>query len=235
MRIATWNCPKRTIAQSRKRLEAFAPDILVLQEVADSVLDPSSESWAGWMPLQGFAVRVRDGLTVDAEEGRLNISSVSGRPFTVRHDHGELRILSVWAHEENGTYVAGVHRILNECADWLEGGPSIVLGDFNAHPQFDKAHPKATFASISERLRTKFDLVSAYHEHAQRVHGVDETPTYYHQWKEHQPFHLDYCFVPAAWAPSIRKVSIGTFEEFVDFSDHRPILVEFADLELPRY
>jgi endonuclease/exonuclease/phosphatase family metal-dependent hydrolase len=232
MRIATWNCPKRTIAQCRERLADFSPDILVLQEVADTVLNSNVESWCGWMPWQGFAVAVRDGLAVESEEERLGISSVSGRPFTVRLADGELRILSVWAHEENEPYVAGVHRILNECAEWLMEAPSIVLGDFNAHPRFDKKHPKATFASISERLLTDFGLVSAYHEQSQRIHGVDEIPTYYHQCKKHQPFHLDYCFVPAAWTTAIQSVSIGTFEEFDGFSDHRPVLVEFAETPL---
>jgi endonuclease/exonuclease/phosphatase family metal-dependent hydrolase len=228
LRIITWNCPRRTIAQCREQLAALAPDILALQEVSDAVSGSSDEAWAGWMPQQGLAVAVRAGLTVSSEAETAPEASISGRRFVVRSDAAELRILNVWAHSELGSYVSGVHRLLDESAAWLHGGPSIVLGDFNAHPAFDKEHPKFTFASISDRLKTEFGLVSAYHGHREMAHGAEGDSTYFHQWSVEKPFHLDYCFVPELWAAGITSVTVGSFADYAAFSDHRPVIVDLA-------
>lgn len=177
---------------------------------------------------RGYAVAVREGLGVRPEHKQLGISSISGRPFTVTQGDLELRVLCVWSHSEEGSYVNGVHSILSQCATWLNGAPSVVLGDFNAHPNFDIEHPASPFASVSDKLFADFGMVSAYHTVASTPHGTEHSPTFYHQWNEAQPFHIDYCFVPMSWAPSITGVTVGSYAEFEGFSDHRPIVVDIA-------
>jgi hypothetical protein len=51
----------------------------------------------------------------------------------------------------------------------------------------------------------------------------------YFQWKEQKPYHIDYCFIPEEWAPDVQCVEIGSYAEWKDYSDHRPLLVEVAD------
>ncbi len=69
-------------------------------------------------------------------------------------------------------------------------------------------------------------LVSAYHAFYEEAHGQETRPTYYFQWKEAKPFHLDYCFIPKAWVPDLRKVSVEPYERWKAHSDHRMITVE---------
>jgi len=54
------------------------------------------------------------------------------------------------------------------------------------------------------------------------------SPTYYFQWKEQRPFHIDYWFMPRDWAPNVQRVEIGSYEEWKGRSDHRPLLVELG-------
>ena len=48
------------------------------------------------------------------------------------------------------------------------------------------------------------------------------------RYHEAEPFHIDYCFLPRAWKPALREVSIGTFSAFEGRSDHRPLTVNFT-------
>jgi hypothetical protein len=38
------------------------------------------------------------------------------------------------------------------------------------------------------------------------AHGQKKQPTYYFQWKEQRPFHIDYWFMPRDWAPNVQRV-----------------------------
>lgn len=115
---------------------------------------------------------------------------------------------------------------LDTSRDVLQAGPAVVLGDFNSSAVFDRTQrPEYSHAALVRRLRGEFGLVSAYHTHYRVEHGSEAHPTYFHQWKENAPFHLDYCFVPETWAPRIRSVEVGTWAAWEGRSDHRPLLV----------
>jgi endonuclease/exonuclease/phosphatase family metal-dependent hydrolase len=43
-----------------------------------------------------------------------------------------------------------------------------------------------------------------------------------------KPFHIDYCFLPKAWAERISLVEVETFQEWEGHSDHRPLFVEIT-------
>ena len=69
-------------------------------------------------------------------------------------------------------------------------------------------------------------LTSAYHAFFDEAHGKETRPTYYFQWKETKPFHLDYCFIPNAWLPALRNVRVEPYEAWKAHSDHRPLTVD---------
>jgi endonuclease/exonuclease/phosphatase family metal-dependent hydrolase len=43
-----------------------------------------------------------------------------------------------------------------------------------------------------------------------------------------RPYHIDYCFVPKSWTAHIRSVDIGTYEAWIKYSDHCPLVVDLA-------
>ena len=90
---------------------------------------------------------------------------------------------------------------------------------------WDSGSSAANHSRLVEVLRDDFGLVSAYHAHTGRAPG-EEQPTLYWQWKHHQPYHVDYCFVPESWVGHIRSVEVGGWAEWEGRSDHRPVVVE---------
>ena len=46
-------------------------------------------------------------------------------------------------------------------------------------------------------------------------------------FKESQPFHLDYCFLPETWLDRLASVEVGSFADWPQ-SDHRPLTVELT-------
>jgi endonuclease/exonuclease/phosphatase family metal-dependent hydrolase len=69
-------------------------------------------------------------------------------------------------------------------------------------------------------------LVSAYHAFHNVAHGHEAHPTYRHQRNVSKPWHIDFCFVPAAWTPNVRSVEVIDGEEWSKKSDHLPLNVE---------
>ena len=49
--------------------------------------------------------------------------------------------------------------------------------------------------------------------------------SHYWLWKEANPFHIDYCFVPEAWVDLLTVVEVGSFADWLQ-SDHRPLTVD---------
>lgn len=199
---------------------------MVLQECAKpSNGDTPNCLWDGSYDKQGVAVLVRPGLTVTRGPRRSKIAH-SVFPFVV-HGSTPLRIVAVWAKPEPD-YVGAISAGLDAYADFILEGPAIVVGDFNSAPTL-LAHGSAeAHAALCKRLNNDFGLVSAYHAATGGIHE-SEPGTYYFRWDTSRPFHLDYCFLPRAWASRL-LVRLGGPNEYQS-SDHRPIFVEASGLE----
>jgi endonuclease/exonuclease/phosphatase family metal-dependent hydrolase len=102
------------------------------------------------------------------------------------------------------------------------------MGDLNTNLFWDSHHPAGENHTALMDLTEKLGLVSAYHHFFGEAQGAETRPTCYLLWKRERPYHLDYCFVPKSWASRIRRVEVGTFEEWQKHSDHRPLLVELS-------
>ena len=81
---------------------------------------------------------------------------------------------------------------------------------------------------ILVRLCSRLGLVSAYHHFHNLGHGNELHPMLYFQWKQTRRHHIDYCFVPKRWARHITSVAVGSDEDWVGASDHRPLTVDLA-------
>ena len=46
--------------------------------------------------------------------------------------------------------------------------------------------------------------------------------------KREQPYHIDYCFIPDSWVPSILSVEVGAYKLWITASDHCPQVVDIA-------
>lgn len=227
MRLVTWNCCRGTYASKAPRLARLAPDITVLQECARPPLEGPRLRWFGDNPRQGIAV---------AAAGRYRLEPLPARPGVPRFvvplrvtGPRNFTLLAVWAKADRPhPYVEGVLQAVEIYADLLAAGPAVLVGDTNSNAIWDHQHHVERSHSALVRRLAGLGLVSAYHAHHGEEHGRETRPTYYFRWNQATPFHLDYCFIPAAWRRQLARVTVGTFGAWRQYSDHRPLLVEVS-------
>jgi len=73
--------------------------------------------------------------------------------------------------------------------------------------------------AICDFLRN-MNLISAYHDMTGETLGNERCATYYHQFKETQPFFIDYTFSSIP----LKSYHLGEWDK--DLSDHVPQIIE---------
>lgn len=225
MRIVTWNCCRGAYARKAPLLDPLAPDIAVIQEVAQPERQSPRCLWFGDNPRQGVAVQAAPPYRLRA------LPPVAGVPRYVVPvavtGPKRFTLFAVWAKgKQVDPYVEGVLKAAALYPSMTGSPPSVLIGDLNSNALWDSSHKPGRSHSALVALLAERGLVSAYHSYFQEAHGRETLPTYYFLWKEERPYHLDYCFLPRRWARTIQRVEVGGYEEWQRHSDHRPLLVE---------
>lgn len=244
MRLVAWNC---NMALHRKlaALRALEPDIAVLPECASparlaerldgGVLDCTSV-WIGANRDKGLAVLAFNGYRARLADELYRKSLRFIAPVRIE---GPLRfnLLAVWAQN----FSDGIRRkrqpgplrlaLTRDYRAFLGEGPAVVAGDFNNNIFWDRPGYLINHAHTVTLLE-RYGLVSAYHHARGEAQGAEREPTHY--WRDRRKdgptYHIDYIFLPRAWAADIREMSVGGFEAWcgAGLSDHVPIVVEVA-------
>lgn len=228
MRVVTWNCCRGTYLKNASLLGALAPDVAVIQECARPAAETDQCLWFGDNPHQGIAVfcsgpyRIRALPTV-AEVPRYAF------PVEVRGPTNFL-LIAVWSKGgQDHPYVEAVVRAVELYRDLFTQHRTVLAGDFNSNTIWDSSHAPGQNHSALVKMLSELGLVSSYHFFHREAHGEETQPTYYFQWKEKRPFHIDYCFIPREWLPNVQLVEVGSYAEWKGSSDHRPLLVQLGD------
>ena len=224
LRIVTWNCNGGKFPRKFPELEKLKPDIAVIQEIAEPREQNNHCIWTydTWAP-KGVAVCTFNGWTVSpaakdpAAPGIFLPVRVNG-PVT-------FNLLAVWTMSK-AKYIESLKPALEAYKDFLLSGPSVILGDFNSNTIWDKIHKRFNHTMTVEKLQNEFDLISVYHSFNKEEHGSERTPTFFEHRYQHEPYHIDYCFIPKSW--HIEKVEIGKFDEWSGVSDHCPLIVDIS-------
>ena len=186
--------------------------------------------WFGTNPAHGVGLTARLPFTVTVGPSSPKLDHTAF-PAVVEGPI-PFHLLAIWALPRP-SYVRAVLRALEVYADFLKSAPSIVVGDFNCFPEWRGKAPSKAHVELAHRLRDDFALLSAYHVAPGYDPAVPDTPTYFFRWAESQPFHIDYCFIPASWRDAVRSVRVGAFAEEEWGSDHRPVLVDLDPRLIP--
>jgi exodeoxyribonuclease III len=120
---------------------------------------------------------------------------------------------------------------LDVYSEQIGASPPVVAGDFNNSVHWDTGRRVQNMANVIAAM-DDHRLVSAYHAFTSESHGAESQPTIY--WRDRKidgpRFHIDFCFIPEAWLPSLEAVEVGGFAEYVGqgLSDHVPVMVNLA-------
>jgi len=226
MRITTWNCCKGAYAEKLAQLDQLAPEVAVIQECANPGVESSSIHWTGDISSQGLLVTVKAPFSISP------IQPIEGVPkFLVPLQvFGPLAftLLAVWAkHDHDFPYIEGVVKGVQMYRKLFQEAPVVLIGDLNSSAIWDKEHSADRNHTALVGLLDELGLVSAYHSIRGESHGKETEHTYFHHWKQAKPFHIDYCFIPKQWCRGA-TVEIGSFDDWKDFSDHRPLTVQLS-------
>ncbi len=100
------------------------------------------------------------------------------------------------------------------------------MGDFNSNTIWDRPRRIGNHSAVVERLAEK-DIYSIYHKHLKQEQGKENHPTFFLQKNKNKPYHLDYCFASTGIFDKLKKLEIGTFENWITCSDHVPLIIKF--------
>ncbi len=219
MILATWNVNNGQHADRLAQVQGdFQADLIVLQETAAPPAGAIGE-WVGDRPSKGVSFDScfpyeRVGLSGDTSP--CIAARITDSPL------GAFNVLAVWAKPLNDSYYADLTRTFDLYSDFIRERPTVVLGDFNMMVQI-AGKGRREFDAMSRRLSEEFGVVSAYHAHTGEPFGEEVSPTHFHQWRADRPFHCDFIYLPTAWTPRVKAITVPGFGQYGD-SDHRPVV-----------
>ena len=228
LRLVTWNC---AMALRRKwpQLRALAPDVAVIQECETPDKWPQGECtsalWHGGSRHKGLAIATFGDWRLEACEP-IDPSIEYVLPARVV-GAASFNILGVWAKAspiKERSYIGQVHRAAQVYASWMSDGAAAVVGDWNSNAQWDTERRANHTATVA--LLAKCGLTSAYHHHNRCPHGGEPRSTFHLYKRQDRGYHIDYCFIPEAWAANLRRVTVGDFAQWRAYSDHCPLVVD---------
>ena len=220
-------------ARKCQPLYDFRPDIAVIPECSKSDLEPSlfdhfDARWFGDKPSKGLGVLVAKPLRIARAEKPPNRWVV---PLSISGGVSDFRLIAVWAMPVKGStvksYIGQVYEAIANHPQWFDGKPSILCGDFNSNKIWDEKREIHNHSAVVSLLE-KRGLLSAYHHFFSEPQGHETRPTYYFWHRQSRGYHIDYVFLPRAWAPCIRSVEVGHHANWSHLSDHVPLSVEVA-------
>jgi endonuclease/exonuclease/phosphatase family metal-dependent hydrolase len=230
MRIATWNCCSGHVSQRLADLAPLHPDIVVLQEVAQPGLpfhDPVH--WRGTTTRKGVAITsctaafaiapVPAPAKLASRTAAATVTGPSGQPMFL--------LVAMWTHPQPN-YADNAVAAIRAWRALRPDLPLVVAGDFNV--DLGSPAPSAPQRRLEQLLHAECALTSAYHAHRNLRYGQDgEVPTYRHLRRADRTWHIDYCFVPLAWASRLKSAQVMEGQEWLGRSDHSPVVVEVPE------
>src|SRR5690349_21836772 len=227
MRLVTWNRCRGPYQKKAALLDALGADVSVIQECARPAAESESLLWFGDNPRQGLAVVARNGYRLKRVRRARSVPRYV-MPVEVSGPRSFL-LFAVWTKtQQEHCYVEAAVRAVYLYRKLIASQPTVFIGDVNSNAFWDAQHDEDRNHTALVNQLSELGLVSAYHAFFDEAHGKESQPTYYFQWKQARAYHLDYCFIPKAWLPDLRKVWVEPFETWKAHSDHRPLMVDIA-------
>lgn len=158
----------------------------------------TSRRWVGTTKTKGLAVLTLGNFRLADPDNQCTSSGRWALPVRVTGPVS-FNLLAVRAQGKGATaYVNSVEGAIQDRKAFLAAGPAVVAGDLNSNARWDGRTQGGHTRIV--RLLEGLGLQSAYHRHFHEAQGRESRPTHFHRWNVERPYHLDYAFVPAAWA-----------------------------------
>lgn len=235
MRLITWNC-NMAFRKKANRILEYEPDILIIQEseninkinIDDFIIKPKQSFWFGDNDNKGISI--------------FNFSSIKMEQIEIPFENNkwiipfklfgkeELILFAVWAMNHRGNKIINKVRPAYRTFKTLEkyfNKNVIILGDFNNNKIWDNKSTNIGSFSDIVNLYKSHDILSCYHTYFNEDFGEETTKTLVWRKNLSTTYHVDYCFTSKNIMKVMDKIYVGKFEEWMDISDHVPMIIDF--------
>ena len=235
MRLISWNCQ----GGFRKKADVilnYQPDILVVQECehpdklifSSATQKPNDLLWFGDNHHKGLGIFSYSTYKFQVP-AQYNSELKIVVPVYVSGGQADFTLFAIWANnaqDRNNRYIEQIWKAVKLYNNLLNKGSTILTGDFNSNKIWDREHKEGSHSAVVQKLEGK-NIYSIYHKHLRQEQGKESHPTFYLQRNKNKPYHLDYCFASADIYAKLQSIEIGTFENWIAYSDHSPLIVNF--------
>lgn len=215
------------------RLLSLGPDVAVIQECADPDganpwrPDCAAYDWIGFNPDKGLGIFTFGDLAL-ARHPNYSEGHALYLPVTVS-GWCHFNLLGVWSADPRAIPAGTTNdplAALRRYRPVLAAGPSVVAGDFNRLPQQMSARRSGQGSAVLDLL-AEAGLMNAEHVMSDATGQAVLRRTHFHQRKFSRGFVVDYVFIPASWAARLARFEVGDPRDWIPWSDHVPLVVEF--------
>ena len=230
MRLVTWNARRGRFSRKSVLIDRLQADVAVIPEIAAPESESAQTLWFGNNPRQGLAVVTKGQYTLQRLTELPDVPNFVV-PVAVQGPRSFV-LFAVWTMGKQPLrYVEAAARAIDMYAESFTSSPVVMMGDFNSNAIWDKHHPADLNHTAMVARLERHRLVSAYHYARGLDHGLEpkHDHTFHLYGHEDKSYHIDYCFLPAAWATAIEQVVVGDYAEWREHSDHRPLVVSVRD------
>ena len=229
MVIINWNC-NGAFRKKFKQLEQFEADIIVIQECEDPERsnDKNYREWAknfiwtGENKDKGLGIFCKEPLKLSNNNWETN----DLKYFISANINNDFNIIGLWNHHANSPtfgYIGQFWKYLQINKSLMS--KALINGDFNSNKIWDKWDRWWNHSDVVRELK-EIEIRSLYHEFFNEEQGKEQQPTFYLQKNILKPYHIDYTFADRNTFSKIKKFEIGQKTEWLQWSDHMPILIE---------
>ncbi|MCX6320960.1 MAG: endonuclease/exonuclease/phosphatase family protein [Bacteroidia bacterium] len=236
MRLITWNC-QGAFRKKAASILSYNPDILVVQEsehpdkldLNSATKRPNNLYWHGDNIHKGIGIYSYSDYKFELLP-TFNPEFRYILPFRVTGQGQTFILFAIWAmnNKENyqARYIGQIWLAINHYADLL-GSSTILIGDFNSNKIWDYKDRVGNHSDVVRKLADN-NINSIYHRHFEFEQGKEKHPTFFLQRKQNKSYHIDYCFASADIIDKVQNIGIGTYENWIEHSDHSPLIIDFA-------
>lgn len=235
MRIITWNC-NMAFRKKAASILAYKPDILIIPECehpdklifSDELPKPTDILWFGRNNNKGLAVISYSSYRFKLL-GNHNPDLQMIIPIAVSGGHFSFNLFAIWANnptDPDGQYVEQVWKAIHHYRRLLNKTKTILAGDFNSNTIWDRKHRQGNHSNVVKFLEER-EIFSTYHSWHKQEQGKEKHPTLYMYRHKDKTYHIDYCFASRDLLEKLNTVEIGSFDEWIQHSDHVPVVVTF--------
>lgn len=222
----------------RKKLEVILeekPDILIIPEsenpekfkLKKGIPEPEDSFWFGDNPNKGIGVYTYNGYKIQILKDH-NRDFRFIVPLLISNQEIEFILFATWCQkpEKSDNYGTHTWNAISYYAELLKNDKVIIAGDLNSSSIWDKPYREANHTNIVNRLNEK-GIKSTYHIYNNEDQGKEKSATLYLHRKIDRPYHIDFCFASDYFIKKLEKVEVGEYEKWTNYSDHKPVIVDF--------